>query len=426
MDKIRIIGGKPLKGTIAISGSKNSALPALAATLLTDEKVTLSNVPDLHDITSMLTLLAQHGVEYEITGESSVNGSKERRITLQAKNIHNFEAPYELVRKMRASFLVLGPLLTRFGQARVSLPGGCAIGTRPVDMHIDALKQMGAEIEIAEGYINGKAPQGLKGADISFKVPSVGATENTLMAAVLAKGTTIIRNAAQEPEILDLANLLIKMGANISGAGTDTITIEGVTALKGATHEVISDRIEGGTYAVAAAITGGDLKLVNVDPSLFIIALDCIKKIGCHVEMGDDWVRIKPNGGLLPINIDTAPYPGLATDLQAQFMALLCLAKGRSTIHESIWEHRFMHVPELARLGANIEVNGSIAYVDGVASLKGAQLMATDLRASASLVLAALAAEGESIVNRIYHLDRGYEKLEEKLQACGANIERIA
>lgn len=425
MDKIRIIGGNPLKGEIAISGSKNSALPALAACLLTDEVVELVNIPDLQDITSMAGLLSQHGVKLEFSGESNVEGSQNRVVRLQADNVHNLEAPYDIVRKMRASVLVLGPLLAKFRKAKVSLPGGCAIGTRPVDMHINALRVLGAQIEIESGYINASAPQGLKGAEIKFDMVSVGATENTLMAATLASGTTVIKNAAREPEISDLVALLNSMGANISGAGTDTLTIKGSSALHGTKHKVIPDRIEAGTYAMAAAITKGDLKLTNINTGLFESALCNLEKAGSKIERGDSWVRISHSDDIRPVNFATAPYPNFATDLQAQFMALLTIANGISEVRETIFESRFMHVPELKRLGANIDIRDNFAVIIGVKMLKGAQVMATDLRASVSLILAALAAKGASEVNRVYHLDRGYEHLEKKLRACGANIERI-
>ena len=426
MDKIRIIGNTPLKGEIAISGSKNSALPALAACLLTGEVVELSNVPDLQDIVSMTGLLAQHGVKIAFSGESNMHGSQNRIVKLQADNVDNLEAPYDIVRKMRASVLVLGPLLARFRKARVSLPGGCAIGTRPVDMHIDALRALGADIEIESGYINATAPKGLKGTEIKFNMVSVGATENALMAATLASGTTVIKNAAREPEITDLATLLTKMGAKISGAGSDTITIQGCASLHGAKHKVIPDRIEAGTYAMAAAITKGDLKLTDINSNLLESALNKLEKAGSEIERGNDWVRINHSNDINPVNFSTAPYPEFATDLQAQLMALLTLANGTSKIQETIFESRFMHVPELKRLGANIEIKDNLAIIIGVRNLKGAQVMATDLRASVSLILAALAATGESEVNRVYHLDRGYEHLEQKLQACGANIERIS
>ncbi len=428
MDKIKIIGGNPLIGEIAVSGAKNAALPILAASILCPETVEISNLPDLHDIVSMTALLRDHGVKVEFAGEFDLStGSRNHKILLDASNINNFTADYDLVRKMRASVLVLGPLLTRFGQAKVSLPGGCAIGTRPVDLHLMALEKMGADLKIEGGYIIANAPEGLKGAEIQFKIVSVGATENTMCAAVLAKGTTIIHNAALEPEIVDLSKFLNGMGAKISGAGTSTITIEGVQKLHSTKHELVADRIEAGTFAVAAAITGGDLKLVNVDPSILDSVLDKIQACGSVITKGDNFVRIENrNKNFAPTSITTAPYPNFPTDMQAQIMSLLTLANGTSYITETIFENRFMHVPELARMGAQIAVNDNTAVINGIGVLTGAPVMATDLRASVSLILAALAASGESIVNRVYHLDRGYEHIEQKLRACGANIERIA
>jgi UDP-N-acetylglucosamine 1-carboxyvinyltransferase len=428
VDKIRIVGGTPLIGEIAVSGAKNAALPILAATLLCPEEVEISNVPDLHDIVSMAALLKEHGVTINFEGEfDQTNGSKNRKAIVNAGGVNNYTAHYDLVRKMRASIWVLGPLLARFGQAKVSLPGGCAIGTRPVDLHLMALEKMGAEIKIEGGYIIAKAPNGLKGADIFFKTVSVGATGNAMMAATLAQGTTTITNAALEPEMCDLAKFLNAMGAKVSGAGTSTITIEGVEKLHSAKHVLVPDRIEAGTFAVAAAITGGDIKLTNVDSSILDSVLDNIQACGSIVTKGDDFIRVENrNKKFAPISITTAPYPNFPTDMQAQMMSLLTLANGTSHITETIFENRFMHVPELARMGAQIAVNDNTAVISGVGVLTGAPVMATDLRASVSLVLAALAATGESIVNRVYHLDRGYEHIEQKLRACGANIERIA
>lgn len=428
MDKIKIIGGTPLIGEIAVSGAKNAALPILAASILCPETVEISNVPDLHDIISMSALLKEHGVDIRFEGEfSQVSGSKNRKAILNGSNIINYTAHYDLVRKMRASVLVLGPLLARFGEAKVSLPGGCAIGTRPVDLHLMALEKMSAEISIEGGYILAKAPNGLKGAEIQFKIVSVGATENTMMAATLAEGTTIIHNAALEPEIVDLAKFLNAMGAKVRGAGTNTITIEGVAKLHSAKHALVSDRIEAGTFAVAAAITGGDIKLTNVNPDTLDAVLDNIKACGSIVTKGENYVHVEnKNKNFSPISITTAPYPSFPTDMQAQMMSLLTLANGTSHITETIFENRFMHVPELSRMGAKIAINDNTAVINGVGELTGAPVMATDLRASVSLVLAALAAKGESIVNRVYHLDRGYEHIEQKLRACGANIERVA
>lgn len=428
MDKIKIQGGVPLNGTIPISGAKNAALPIIAAALLCPEEVEISNIPELADITSMKTLLEQLGATTKIEGEfDQVRGSLDRKILINATDVNSTTAPYDLVRKMRASVLVLGPLLARFGEAKVSLPGGCAIGTRPVDLHIKAMEALGAEIKIEDGYIVAKAPNGgLVGADIEFEKVSVGATENALMAAVLAKGTTTIKNAALEPEIVDLAVFLNAMGAKISGHGTANITIEGVKELHGARHQLIGDRIEAGTFAVAAAITQGDLKLTNINPELLGVVLELLKNCGVNVEVGDGCIRISNSRNCVnALNIETAPYPKFPTDMQAQMMALFTMANGDSQILESIFENRFMHAPELARMGAEISIEGNKAIVHGVGVLKGAEVMATDLRASVSLVLAALAAQGESIINRVYHLDRGYEHIESKLRACGAQIQRV-
>lgn len=433
MDKLRIVGGTPLQGRIVIGGAKNAALPLMCACLLTSEKVTLENVPYLADITTMAKLLMQHGVLLSMRDPSGslfnnepTPGRYSRELTLHAKEITSITAPYDLVRTMRASILVLGPLLAREGRAKVSLPGGCAIGTRPIDMHLAAMEALGAKITLEEGYVLAEAPQGLKGAEINFEKVSVGATENVLMAASLAEGVTIIRNAAREPEITDLADLLISMGANIEGAGTETITIRGVAALSGTTHRVIADRIETGSYLAAIAMAGGELELVDARLDTLGVVIDAMERVGVHTEQKDDYVRVWRNGsGLKPMTISTQPYPDFPTDMQAQMMTVLTQAEGESPITETIFENRFMHVPELTRMGARIEVNGNTATVHGRTPLKGAQVMATDLRASVSLVIAALGAEGETIVNRIYHLDRGYERLEEKLTLCGAQISRI-
>lgn len=422
MDRLKIIGGNPLRGSIRISGAKNAALPLMAATLLTKEPVTLDNLPFLADITTLAKLLSQHGVALTM-GDSPAGG---RKMTLQAANIHNLTAPYEIVRTMRASILVLGPLLARFGEAKVSLPGGCAIGSRPVDLHLKALQAMGAEIEIEEGYVLANAPDGLKGAEIHFDVVSVGATENALMAATLAQGTTVLANAAREPEITDLAEMLVAMGAKIEGIGTATLTIEGVGSLGGTTHSIVADRIEAGSYLSAVAVAGGALTLTHAAPQTMGVTLEKCREMGLEIETTDTEICIKGHpDNIAPLSLTTQPYPGFATDMQAQMMAALVLAKGTSTLKETIFENRFMHVPELNRLGADIQVNGRVATINGVAQLKGAEVMATDLRASVSLVIAALAAQGETMVNRIYHLDRGYERLEEKLSACGADIQRI-
>jgi UDP-N-acetylglucosamine 1-carboxyvinyltransferase len=421
MDRIRIRGGRPLRGEIRISGAKNATLPLMATCLLTDEPVRLDNVPDLADINTMTHLLVQHGVE-----AMTRLAGKERSIILNGSNITDTTAPYDLVRKMRASVLVLGPLVARHGEAKVSLPGGCAIGTRPVDLHIKGLQQLGAEIELTEGYILARAPKGLTGAEVNFAKVSVGATENLLMAATLAKGETQLINAAREPEISDLANCLVSMGAKIDGIGTNHLRIQGVERLHGTTHRVIADRIEAGTYAMAAAITGGDVELIGIQHDLIGSALASLTLAGVGCTETERGLKIsRSNGALVGIDVMTEPYPGFPTDLQAQMMALLATADGASMITETIFENRFMHVPELMRMGANINVHGSSAMVRGVKRLTGAPVMATDLRASVSLVLAGLVAEGDTVLNRIYHLDRGYEKLTQKLSDCGAEIERL-
>ena len=417
MDKIRIVGGKPLVGTIPISGAKNSSLKLMCACLLTDETLVLSNVPVLADIATMEELLAHLGVDIE---------RQAGQTTLSARTITDFMAPYDLVSKMRASILVLGPLLTRFGQARVSLPGGCTIGTRPVDLHLSALEQMGAIITLDEGYINATAPYGLSGAKILFSKVSVGATENLLMAATLAKGETVLANAAREPEIADLANCLNAMGARITGIGTDKLVIEGVEMLHGATRRVMADRVEAGSYAVAAAMTGGNVLLQGADYDTLQAPLDMLVRSGAEVELEANGIRIsRTKRDLLGVDVMTEPFPGFPTDLQAQFMTMMTIARGAAMITETIFENRFMHVPELMRLGADITVHGASALVRGVPTLTGAPVMATDLRASVSLILAGLVAEGETTLNRVYHLDRGYERLEEKLGACGAEIQRL-
>ena len=426
MDKIRIRGGRALTGAIPISGAKNAALPLMTAALLSDETLTLGNLPHLADIATLATLLAQHGVEIEMRGGAPNGGHTGKVVALTARNITSTTAPYDLVRKMRASVLVLGPLVARCGIARVSLPGGCAIGTRPVDLHIKGLSALGAEIELTEGYIQASARDGLRGGQVVFPQVSVGATENLLMAATLAKGETTLVNAAREPEVTDLAHCLIAMGAQIEGIGTDTLRIVGVERLHGAHHEVVADRIEAGTYAMAAAITGGDVELVGARLEAISAVAEKLQEAGVIVEATERGMRIsrvnRPLGG---VDVMTEPFPGFPTDLQAQIMALMTTASGASMITETIFENRFMHVPELCRMGANINVHASSAMVRGVPRLTGAPVMATDLRASVSLVLAGLAAEGETVVHRVYHLDRGYERLEEKLSACGADIERV-
>ena len=423
MDRIIIKGGKPLKGRIPISGAKNAALTLLPCALLTDEPLTLRNLPRLADVDSFGHLLNQLGVSTTVEGAKPDEFG--RVMTLRARNLSSTVAPYDIVRKMRASILVLGPMVARAGEATVSLPGGCAIGMRPVDLHLKALEALGAEIEIASGYVKAKAPPGgLRGGTISFPFVSVGATENALMAAVLAKGTTVIENAAREPEITDLAKCLIAMGARIEGLRTDTLTVEGVDRLHGATYSVMPDRIEAGSYACAAIITGGSLELVGARKETMPSILSGLTDAGGILEDVPGGIRVSADGGIRPLSISTAPYPAFPTDMQAQFMAMLTLAEGTSLLTETIFENRYMHVPELNRMGADIEVRGRAAVVRGVGGLHGAPVMATDLRASMGLVLAGLAAEGETQVGRVYHLDRGYERLEEKLQAVGADIER--
>lgn len=424
MDRIRIKGGRQLKGEIVVSGSKNACLPLMVTALLTDQPLTLKNVPRLADITTMIRLLQQHGVEISATpGE---NGhSHGTTLTLKADKIASTTAPYDIVRKMRASVLVLGALLAREGEARVSLPGGCAIGARPVDLHIAGLKAMGAEIDIDRGYIVARAPEGLKGARYTFSKVSVGATENLMMAAALAKGTTVLDNAAREPEVTDLAECLSKMGVSISGIGTETLTIDGMERLTGTTHAVIPDRIETGTYAMAIAMTAGDVELVGGRLDLMEAAAQSLRAAGVVLKKTNRGIHVGRANGLHGVDVMTEPYPGFPTDLQAQMMALMTRAEGASMITETIFESRFMHVPELARMGANVTVHHESALVRGVPKLRGAEVMATDLRASVSLAIAGLAAEGETTLHRVYHLDRGYERLEEKLAACGAEIERL-
>lgn len=416
---MRIEGGNPLNGTIEISGAKNLALPALVATLLTDKKVVLKNVPHLSDITSLLDLLAYLGTDY--------NFQKNEILELSTKNLKTIDAPYDYVRKMRASILVLGPLVSKYKEARVSLPGGCAIGARSVDLHIKALKQMGAEIFIENGYINAKAPKGLVGCDIVFPIATVTGTENIIMAAVLAKGTTNIINAAMEPEVIAFCDLLNSMGASISGHGTSTIVINGVDALHETEFSIIPDRIEAGTFAIAAAITNGKLFLKNCNFSHLTSFFETLFLAGVVYEEKDDGLVVyRKSENINPVDVQTAPYPGFPTDLQAQYTVLMSLCKGAASITENIFENRFMHIPELIRMGANISVHGKTAVVTGVNKLKGAPVMATDLRASVSLLIAGLVAEGETVVNRLYHIDRGYENIDEKLRNCGANIERFS
>ncbi|MCW3837162.1 UDP-N-acetylglucosamine 1-carboxyvinyltransferase [Sphingomonas canadensis] len=424
MDRILIRGGNRLSGRIAISGAKNAALTLMPCALLTDEPLTLRNLPRLADVDSFGHLLNQLGASTMVAGGRPEDFG--RVMTMQAQRLTSTVAPYDIVRKMRASILVLGPLVARQGEATVSLPGGCAIGNRPIDLHLKALEAIGAEIELAAGYVKATAPGGrLPGGSFRFPVVSVGATENAVMAAVTARGTTVLENAAREPEIVDLCNLLVAMGASIGGIGTETLEIEGRDRLHGATYQVMPDRIEAGSYACAAAITGGSVDLAGARAEDMRATLDALIDAGVTVEEKRDSIRIAADGPLRPLTLNTAPFPGFATDMQAQFMAMLCKADGASVLTETIFENRYMHVPELARMGANIEVHGRTAVVRGVEKLTGAPVMATDLRASMSLIVAGLAAEGETQVNRVYHLDRGYERLEEKLQAVGADIERV-
>jgi UDP-N-acetylglucosamine 1-carboxyvinyltransferase len=428
MDRIRISGGRKLNGSIPISGAKNATLPLMIASLLTDETLILENVPRLADVALLQRILGNHGVDVMVggkrPGETQYDG---QTLHISAANIIDTTAPYELVSRMRASFWVIAPLLARMGEAKVSMPGGCAIGTRPVDLLITALERLGAEIEIDGGYVIARAPLGLRGGEIRFPKVTVGGTHTAIMAASLANGTTVIENAAREPEIKDVADCLNKMGAKITGAGTSQIVVEGVTKLSGARHRVVSDRIETGTYAMAVAMTGGDVLLENAQAELLQAGLDVLTRAGVEITPTNNGIRVARNGSsLAPVEVSTAPFPGFPTDLQAQLMALMTRAKGTSRITETIFENRFMHVQELARLGARIHLEGETATVEGVARLKGAPVMATDLRASVSLVIAALAADGDTMVNRVYHLDRGFERLEDKLAACGAKIERIS
>jgi UDP-N-acetylglucosamine 1-carboxyvinyltransferase len=427
MDRIRISGGARLNGTIAISGAKNATLPLMIASLLTDRKLTLENVPDLADVGLLKRILANHGVDYLVSGKRAKEAAQPgQTLTLSAETIVDTTAPYELVSRMRASFWVIGPLLARMHEARVSLPGGCAIGTRPVDFFLTGLEALGAKLDIAGGYVVAKAPGGLTGGRVRFPHVSVGATHTIMMAATLARGETVIENAAREPEVRDLAECLIKMGARIEGVGTATITISGVDRLEGTVHRVLPDRIETGTYAMAVAATGGDVLLQGSQAGILDKVLEALTAAGAEISETNAGIRVRRNGsGLAPVNVTTEPFPGFPTDLQAQFMALMTRAHGTSEIRETIFENRFMHVQELARLGADIRLDGQKATIRGVERLTGAPVMATDLRASVSLVIAGLAAEGETVVNRVYHLDRGFERLEEKLSACGAEIERL-
>lgn len=428
MDRIRIVGGRRLDGTIPISGAKNATLPLMIASLLTDETLVLDNVPRLADVVQLQRILGNHGVDVMTSGKRAGEDEyKGQTVKLSAARIVDTTAPYELVSKMRASFWVIAPLVARMGEARVSMPGGCAIGTRGVDLLIMALEQLGAKIDIDGGYVVARAPKGLKGAEIKFPKVTVGGTHTAMMAAALSSGTTTIENAAREPEVTDLAECLNKMGAKISGVGSSRIVIEGVPKLGGARHSVVPDRIETGTYAMAVAMTGGELMLEGARPELLQSALDVLARADVKITSTNEGIRVSRNGaGIRAVDVETEPFPGFPTDLQAQFMALMTRAKGNSRITETIFENRFMHVQELARLGARIHLDGNTATVEGVDRLRGAPVMATDLRASVSLVIAALAAEGETMVNRVYHLDRGFERLEDKLSRCGAEIERVS
>ena len=420
MDKLQIQGGQKLSGTLRVSGAKNAALPILAATLLTGEAVILKKAPHLHDVTTMIELLACLGADVVIDEKLNVQ--------VTAARLSNLKAPYELVKTMRASFLVLGPLLARHGHAEVSLPGGCAIGSRPVDQHLKGLQAMGAQIEVVDGYVKAEAKHGLIGADICMDLVTVGGTENLMMAACLARGQTRLVNAACEPEVIDLGNFLAALGARISGHGTSEIVIDGVHELAGCEYQIMPDRIEAGTYMIAAAITQGSIKLMDLQPDALGVVFEKLEQTGAQIDVGADWVALDMQGRRpTAVDLETAPYPGFPTDMQAQFMALNAVAKGSATIRETIFENRFMHVHELKRLGANIELHGpSMAVVHGVDTLKAAPVMATDLRASFSLVLAALAAEGTTVIDRIYHIDRGYETIEEKLQQIGAQVRRVS
>ncbi len=430
MDRIKITGGGPLKGTIAISGAKNAALPLMIASLLTSDTLTLKNVPNLADVLQLGRILRNHGTDLTIAGKRPGKSQMQgETFHLTSRDIWDTTAPYEMVSKMRASFWVLGPLLAREHKARVSLPGGCAIGTRPVDLHLEGLKKLGAKIDLEDGYVIARTPRGgLKGGKISFPLISVGATHNCLLASVLARGETIIENAAAEPEIGDVARCLVKMGAKIEGIDTHTLKIQGVDQLEGAVHTVLPDRIEAGTYAMVVAATGGDVFLQGADPDTLQAALDLMIEAGVKIKVKKGGIQVTrgPKTKLKPVHVETQPFPGFPTDLQAQFTAMMLKVPGVSSVRETIFENRFMHVAELMRMGANISQSGDKAEITGVDELIGAQVMATDLRASASLVISGLVAKGDTIINRVYHLDRGFERIEEKLSACGAKIERLS
>ena len=420
MDKLSITGGRVLSGRLRVSGAKNAALPILAGTLLTDEAVVLSNAPHLHDVTTMIELLGCLGADVIIDEKLNVE--------VTARDLTQLRAPYELVKTMRASFLVLGPLVAKYGRAEVSLPGGCAIGSRPVDQHLKGLEVLGAQVSVIDGYVHAEAPDGLVGADVYMDLVTVGGTENLMMAACLAKGTTRLQNCAREPEVVDLGNFLNNLGAKVHGHGTSTIEIEGVSSLHGGQHKIMADRVEAGTYLIAAAATRGSIKLVDVDPDTLGAVLEKLQHAGASLTTGDDWIELDMRGERpQAIDIETSPYPGFPTDMQAQFMAMNAVAEGTSTIRENIFENRFMHVQEMNRLGADIELHGhSMAVVHGMDELHAAPVMATDLRASSSLVIAALVAQGTTVIDRIYHIDRGYETIEEKLQQLGGEVQRIS
>jgi UDP-N-acetylglucosamine 1-carboxyvinyltransferase len=427
MDRIRIIGGEPLKGTIPISGAKNAALPLMIASLLTRETLTLKNIPRLADVTLLGRILGNHGVDVTAVGKKMGQSTEGQTFKLKAGEIVDTTAPYEMVSRMRASFWVLAPLVARCGEAKVSLPGGCAIGTRPVDLHLTTLKSLGVSIDLEGGYVIAKALNGLTGARVTLSKVSVGATHNALMAAVLARGETLIENAAREPEVADLATCLKKMGAKIGGVGSSTLQVQGVDRLHGAEHTVIPDRIETGTYAMAAAMTNGDVVLDGARADLLQEVLQTLRSTGIEIEEMPSGLRVAWNGGALnPVSVETRPFPGFPTDLQAQLIALMCMAHGLSKVRETIFDNRFTHIQELTRLGARVDLQGDTAFVTGVNGLHGAKVMATDLRASVSLIIAGLAAEGETLIGRVYHLDRGFERIEEKLSQCGARIERLS
>ncbi len=425
MDKLIIEGGNRLKGRVVAAGAKNAALPLIAAALATEGTVRIANIPHLSDITTMANLMVHLGAELSMESLKEHEYFHSGRVLcFNCRDVADVTAPYDIVRRMRASVIILGPLLARFGKARISLPGGCAIGARPINYHLMALEKMGAKIDLEEGYVNASTNGRLKGAEIDFPTVSVGATENILIAATLAQGTTILNNAAAEPEVTDLANMLVKMGADIKGIGTSKLTIKGVDALGGTSYRVVPDRIEAGTYLAAAGVTKGEVEVAGIDPEIMASTLDVFERMGIDIERGSDFIRASCNGKLKPVEVSTQPHPGFPTDMQAQVTALMCLADGTSTMAENIFENRFMHVPELQRMGANMNVAGNTLTIKGMEEFKSAEVMATDLRASVSLILAALNAKGKTTINRVYHLDRGYERIEEKLRSLGAMVWR--